>query len=395
MQHSFMDSTAQSSNSTLLSFVIPCLNEAGTLASVLEDCHAGGQRLGQPYEIIVADNGSTDGSSQIAERNGARVVPVSVRGYGAALSAGINSARGKYVLMGDADSTYEFQQAPEFVAKLQQGYDLVMGNRFKGQIAKGAMPFLHQYLGNPTISALGRLFFGINFGDFYCGLRGFDRQSILLLNLNCKGMEFAIEMAIKSGLMDLKSTEIPTNLRPNPPKRSPHLKTWRDGWRTLKFMLSFAPKYNLIPLASILGIMALILITLYSTRTVPFTGSNTLVFAACCIFASSSILSDYLLAREMIYRGYSLRRSHKSFAIDKLLGLHKGTDRLFKIAASCFLLSIFAFVGLLMFAIRGMLSDPSAGMFSVIACALMLIATSFYLTASKITSYRSLHQVSQ
>ena len=236
----------------LLSFVIPCLNEASTIGRVIEECKQGGLACVGAYEVIVADNGSTDGSREIAKAHGARVVEVATRGYGAALIAGIHAASGTYVLMGDADSTYEFQTARDFLAKLQQGYELVMGNRFQGRIAPGAMPLLHRYLGNPVLSALGRLFFGIKTGDFHCGLRAFNREAILGLNLNSTGMEFASEMVIKSSLMDLRTAEIPTNLRPNPPGRTPHLNTWRDGWRHLKFMLSFAPKYSLLPLAGVL-----------------------------------------------------------------------------------------------------------------------------------------------
>ena len=181
-----------------LSFVIPCLNESQTLATVIKECHRGGQPIAGGYEVIVADNGSSDGSRDIALAHGARVVEVPIRGYGAALAAGIKAAKGHYVLMGDADSTYVFSQASEFVAKLRQGYDVVMGNRFRGQIAPGAMPVLHKYLGNPVISALGRLFFGLNVGDFYCGLRGFNRKAIDELNLSSPGMEFALDMIIKS-----------------------------------------------------------------------------------------------------------------------------------------------------------------------------------------------------
>ena len=163
------------SNFPLLSVVIPCLNEAATIAAVVEECHFGGQQIEGGYEVIVADNGSSDGSRDIALAHGALVVEVPLRGYGAALSAGIKAAKGQYVLMGDADSTYEFSQAFEFVAKLRQGYDLVMGNRFQGEIANGAMPFLHRFLGNPILSMLGRIFFGIKIGDFHCGLRAFQR----------------------------------------------------------------------------------------------------------------------------------------------------------------------------------------------------------------------------
>ncbi len=378
--------------SPLLSFVIPCLNEARTLGLVIADCHVGGDSLAAPYEIIVADNGSTDGSPEIAISNGAKVVAVSQRGYGAALLEGIRAAQGTYVLMGDADNTYDFRQAPAFVSKLQQGYDLVMGNRFKGTIAHGAMPFLHRYLGNPVLSALGRLFFGIKISDFHCGLRGFDREAMNTLNLHCTGMEFASEMVIKSSLLSLRMTEIPTVLRPNPPGRQPHLKTWRDGWRHLKFMLSFAPKYSLLPISLLLLLIAILLITSYAVRMVPFTGSNTLVFSVSCLIASVSILSDYLLTREMVYTRYTRKKSRKSFILDRLLGLHRGTDRLFMVAGFTFLTSILFFVGLLAFAVRGLLYLPAASICSLIACTLMLVAASIYLTATKITSYRSLHQ---
>ncbi|MCS5694487.1 glycosyltransferase family 2 protein, partial [Cyanobium sp. FGCU-6] len=181
----------------LLSFVVPCLNEVGTIATVIKDCHEGGNATGEPYEVIVADNGSIDGSQDVAHQNGASVLSVPQRGYGAALIAGIQAAQGRHVLMGDADATYDFRQAPQFLARLVQGNDLVMGNRFQGQIAVGAMPLLHRYLGSPVLSALGRLFFGIRIGDFHCGLRAFDRDAILALNLRCTGMEYASEMVIK------------------------------------------------------------------------------------------------------------------------------------------------------------------------------------------------------
>jgi glycosyltransferase involved in cell wall biosynthesis len=376
--------------SPLISFVIPCLNEAGTIASVIGECQLGGDSLGVAYEIIVADNGSTDGSREIAERNGARVLEVPVRGYGAALSAGIRSAKGTYILMGDADSTYDFRQAGEFVAKLQQGFELVMGNRFRGTIAPGAMPFLHRHLGNPVLSALGRLFFGIKIGDFHCGLRGFERDSIIGLNLHCTGMEFASEMVIKSSLMDLRTAEIPTNLRPNPPGRIPHLNTWRDGWRHLKFMLSFAPKYSLLPMAGLLFIVAILLVTLYARQWGPFTGPNTLVFAASCFVAVLSILSDYLLTREMIYSSYRARKGKASFWLDGVLGLMKGTDRLFKLAAFTFVASLLGFLVLGAFASLGFLSMPVAALVGLFACTSMLTSVSAYLTATKISSYRSL-----
>jgi len=377
--------------SPILSFVIPCLNESNTLGTVIDECRLGGQRVNSEYEIIVADNGSTDGSREIAIARGARVVEVSVRGYGAALAAGIEAAKGRYVLMGDADSTYEFSQAADFVGKLQQGYDLVMGNRFQGVIAKGAMPALHRYLGNPILSFLGRLFFGIKVGDFHCGLRGFDRNAIQDLNLCCRGMEFASEMVIKASLMELCIAEIPTNLRPNPPGRIPHLKTWRDGWRHLKYMLSFSPKYSLLPVASVLFVLAVCFVTSFALQMKPFTGPNTLVFAACLIVAALGIVSDYILTREMIYTSFYSKKSKVSFWLDRALGLNRGTDRLFKLSATFLLASAASFFCLFVFASRGSLGLPYASLIGLLSCILMLGSILVYLTATKISSYRSLH----
>jgi glycosyltransferase involved in cell wall biosynthesis len=371
--------------------VIPCLNEAATIAAVIDDCHQGGQATAEPYEIVVADNGSVDGSQEIARYNGAVVVTVPQRGYGAALIAGIEAAQGRYVLMGDADATYDFRQAPQFLTKLNQGYDLVMGNRFQGSIEEGAMPLLHRYLGNPILSMLGRMFFGIKIGDFHCGLRAFDREAVQSLNLRCSGMEFASEMVIKSSLMDLSMAEIPTNLRPNPPGRTPHLKTWRDGWRHLKFMLSFSPKYSLLSISALLLLMAVAFVISFVLQLTPFTGPNTLVFAASLSVAAISILSDYLLTREMIYRTFSVRKSSPSLLVDRLLGLNRGTDRLFKLAAICLIISLLFFTILFSFAVRGDLGLIAAALTGFLACTFMLSAVLIYLTATKITSYRSLH----
>ena len=244
-----------------VSVVMPCLNERLTLRTCIDKAHASLREHDVPYEIVVGDNGSTDGSQDIARDAGARVVDVPTKGYGAALMGGIQAARGKYVIMGDADDSYDFSGLYPFVQALRQGNDLVMGNRFKGGIEKGAMPFLHKYLGNPGFTMLGRVFFKSPFGDFYCGLRGFNREAVLALQLRTTGMEFAIEMVAKSTLYRLKLAEVPTTLSPDGRDRKPHLRTWRDGWRTLRFLLLYSPRWLfLFPgvLAILLGIIGYI-----------------------------------------------------------------------------------------------------------------------------------------
>src|SRR5439155_15580744 len=190
-----------------------------------------------------ADNGSTDGSVRVTEARCARVVRVPERGYGSALVHGIREARGTYVIMGDADSSYDFSRLESFVERLRDGYDIVVGNRFKGGIGNGAMPLLHRYLGNPVLSYLGRLFFAIPVGDFHCGLRGFRRDRLLGLGLRARGMEFASEMIVRAALGGLSIAEVPTTLSPDGRSRPPHLRTWRDGWRHLRFLLMFSPRW--------------------------------------------------------------------------------------------------------------------------------------------------------
>ena len=226
-----------------LTILMPCLNEAETLAICIDKACGYLERSGVIGEVLIADNGSTDGSQLIAEAHGARVVAIPERGYGAALIGGIHAARGRFVIMGDADDSYDFQNLDQMIERLRQGDDLVMGNRFKGGIMKGAMPFLHKYLGNPVLSSLGRLLFRIPVGDFHCGLRGFSRESMLRLRLKSSGMEFASEMVVKAALHKLTLTEVPTVLSKDGRSRPPHLKTWRDGWRHLKFLLLHSPAW--------------------------------------------------------------------------------------------------------------------------------------------------------
>lgn len=222
---------------------MPCLNEAETLATCIDQAMKFLQQQNINGEVLIADNGSTDNSQKIAVGHGARLINVDTKGYGAALMGGIEAARGQYIMMGDADESYDFSALNLFVEKLREGFDLVMGNRFKGGIAPGAMPPLHRYLGNPVLTGLGRLFFKSPIGDFHCGLRGFNTEAVRKLNLQTTGMEFASEMIVKATLHTLRITEVPTTLSPDGRSRPPHLRSWRDGWRHLRFLLIFSPRW--------------------------------------------------------------------------------------------------------------------------------------------------------
>jgi hypothetical protein len=226
-----------------VSVVMPCLNEAETVATCVCKAQATLQTSGIAGEVIVADNGSSDGSQQIAAASGARVIQVERRGYGAALMGGIASARGEYIVMGDADDSYDFTQIPVFVEELRKGHDVVLGNRFWGGIQPNAMPPLHRYLGNPGLTRLARLFFRCPSGDLYCGMRGFTKKAYERMGLRTTGMEFATEMVVKATLLGMRISEVPTTLAPDGRSRPPHLRTWRDGWRTLRFFLLYSPRW--------------------------------------------------------------------------------------------------------------------------------------------------------
>jgi glycosyltransferase involved in cell wall biosynthesis len=226
-----------------LSVVMPCLNEVETLATCIRKARRAIDQLGVAAEIVVADNGSTDGSQAVARELGVRVVDVARKGYGSALIGGIEAARGRYVIMGDADDSYDFEAIGPLVDKLREGYDLVMGNRFTGGIADGAMVWSHRWVGNPVLTRIGRLFFQAPVGDMHCGLRGFRKDAVERLRLRATGMEFASEMVIKASLQRLRIAEVPVTLRPDGRSRPPHLRTWRDGWRHLRFMLLFSPRW--------------------------------------------------------------------------------------------------------------------------------------------------------
>ena len=226
-----------------LSVVMPCLNEGETVGVCVRKATETLRMAGISGEVIVADNGSTDDSAEAARAEGARVINVAAKGYGSALMDGIAASRGEYVLMADADDSYDFAHIPRFLEELRAGSDLVMGNRFRGGIADDAMPFLHRYLGNPVLTCIGNLFFASSCGDFHCGMRAFRKDSFQRMGIRSTGMEFASEMVVKASLLRMKVTEIPTTLSPDGRSRPPHLRTWRDGWRHLRFMLMYSPRW--------------------------------------------------------------------------------------------------------------------------------------------------------
>jgi len=243
-----------------VSVVLPCLNEAETLAVCIAKARRSLAELGVDGEVVIADNGSTDGSQDIARAAGARVVAVPVRGYGAALGHGIEAAYGEYVIMADADDSYALDDLGPFIEALRSGADLVVGNRFRGEAVPGAMPALHRYLGTPVLSFLGRLFFKVPIGDFHCGMRGFRRDRIMQLGLVTTGMEYASEMVVRSSLCGLAIREVPTTLRPDGRSRPPHLRTWHDGWRHLRFLLAFSPRWLLLYPSLLLGTVGVALL---------------------------------------------------------------------------------------------------------------------------------------
>lgn len=286
-----------------LTVLMPCLNEAETISICVVKARHFLERSGVAGEVLVADNGSTDGSQALAERAGARVVPVDRKGYGAALAGGIDAARGRFIIMGDADDSYDFLNLQKFVDALRDGADLVMGNRFQGGVAPGAMPPLHKYLGNPVLSFLGRLFFRIPVGDFHCGLRGFRAESIRGLGLQTSGMEFASEMVVKASLSRLKIVETPTTLSPDGRTRSPHLNTWRDGWRHLRFLLLHSPRWLFLYPALALIALGMTLVGLTSVYDFNLTpgvslGVHSLLVGCFATLVGSQLLSFAVLARQ-------------------------------------------------------------------------------------------------
>jgi glycosyltransferase involved in cell wall biosynthesis len=315
------------SESIKLTILMPCLNEAKTLPACIAKARAYLARQASRAEIVIADNGSTDGSREIAEALGARVIGVTRRGYGNALRAGIEAACGEFVVMGDADDSYDFSTLDDFVAKLEAGHDLVVGNRFEGGIQKGAMPAIHRYLGNPLLSMIGRLLYRTPVNDIYCGLRGFRRSALLALDLTSPGMEFALEMIVKSTINGLRVTEVPTTLSPDGRGRPPHLRRWRDGWRSLRFLLLLSPEglflFPGLALALLSGAASLTLIftdvrigsvtfaqhTLIMTSALTVIGLQSVLF---WVFAKSVAIDRKLLLPDPLFKNirrlFSLER---------------------------------------------------------------------------------------
>jgi Glycosyl transferase family 2 len=329
-----------------VSVVIPCLNEANSLAFCIDKATVAFRSAGLKGEVLVADNGSTDGSIAIAEKHGARVLPVPQRGYGSALRNGIAAAHGEFIIMGDADDSYDFSEVPKFVAKLREGYDLVMGNRFRGEIKPGAMPPLHKYFGNPGLTTLLNLFFHSGVGDVYCGMRGFTRALAQKLDVRSTGMEFALEMVIKAAQMHARITEIPIILWPDKRGRAPHLRSFRDGWRSLRFMLLYAPNWLFLLPGTALGTLGLALVfwLLPGPRHVGPAGSitldiHTMIFGVFFTLLGAQILSIGAFAKVFSYSerfdhgGVSLKRALRSVTLES--GLAVGTIMFFAGFAGC------------------------------------------------------------
>lgn len=312
-----------------LTILMPCLNEAETLAVCIGKARDYLARSGVAGEVVIADNGSTDGSQAIAEANGARVVNVEQRGYGAALAGGVAAARGRFVIMGDADDSYDFASLDNFVHELRDGADLVMGNRFAGGIAPGAMPWHHRYIGNPVLSFLGRLFFKTPIRDFHCGLRGFRRDAIAALNLRTTGMEFASEMVVKATLAGRDIREVPTTLKPDGRSRPPHLRSFRDGWRHLRFLLLFSPRWLFLYPGLALLITGLIVGAVLLRGPVQIGGLSfnvhTLLVASLCVIMGTQSIAFAIIGRRFASRYGFIPRSGaydtflESLSLERLL----------------------------------------------------------------------------
>ncbi len=368
-----------------LTILMPCLNEAETLAVCIAKARGFLERSGIAGEVLIADNGSTDGSQDIARAAGARVVDIAQKGYGAALMGGIDAARGKYVIMGDADDSYDFVNLDGFVARLREGFALVMGNRFRGGIEPGAMPWHHKYIGNPVLSFLGKLFFRTEASDFHCGLRGFDRQRIIDLGLRTTGMEFASEMLVKATLNGLPVAEVPTTLKPDGRSRAPHLRSFRDGWRHLRFLLLFSPRWLFLYPGLILLAVGLFLGALLIRGPVPVSDTltldvNTFLFAAICIILGLQGVSFALIGRRFASNYGFIPPSQKFDMMLESLTL----ERVLAIAAVLVVIGI----GALLWAVFswatvdfGNLSDSAVTRFMIVAMTMLVAGLQLAMTA--------------
>jgi glycosyltransferase involved in cell wall biosynthesis len=306
-----------------LTILMPCLNESETIGRCIDKARAFLARAQVDGEVVVADNGSSDRSPEIAAEHGARVIPVARPGYGAALQGGIAAARGSFIVMGDADDSYDFSELDGFLGALRAGADLVMGNRFLGGIRAGAMPFLHQRLGNPLLSFVGRLFFKIPVRDFHCGLRGFRADAIRSLDLRTSGMEFASEMVVRAALERLKVVEVPTVLSPDGRSRPPHLRTWRDGWRHLRFLLTFSPRWLFLYPGIIFMLAGLTLVALLfgGPVWVGDVGFETKTFMAgglCLLVGVQSLTFALMVRRYASRQGFLPRHARYADFLDRV-----------------------------------------------------------------------------
>ncbi len=313
-----------------LTILMPCLNEAETLAQCIEKARRGLERAGVAGEILIADNGSTDGSQAIAEKLGARVVPVAEKGYGNALRGGIAAARGRWILMGDADDSYDFSEADRFVKKFQEGYDLVMGCRLPvggGTILPGAMPWKNRWIGNPVLSFIGRLFFHCPAHDFHAGLRGFTKAALEKMELQTTGMEFASEMVIKATLKQFRITEVPITLHPDGRSRPPHLKPWRDGWRHLRFMLIYSPRWLFLAPGLMLCLVGSVLAAALSVQDIALGGVRldvgTLMMACMAVVVGFQLAAFafftkvFAIAEGLLPEDAKLTRVFRFFTLEK------------------------------------------------------------------------------
>ncbi len=307
---------------------MPCLNEAETLAVCIDKANAFFESCGIDGEVVIGDNGSTDGSQAIAKSLGARVISIPNKGYGNALKGGFDQANGKYIIMGDADDSYDFSALSLFVEKLREGNDFVIGNRFKGGIKKDAMPFLHRYLGNPVLSFLGRLFFKSAIGDFHCGLRGFSKEAYNRMELTTTGMEFASEMIVKAHLLNFKIVEIPTILYKDGRSRKPHLKTWSDGWRHLRFLLLYSPTWLFFVPGIFLMTIGFILSVALIITPIPISNIvldvHTLLYATSTLLIGFQFIVFYGLTKVYAVTQHLLPRSNRYDSLFQYINLERG-----------------------------------------------------------------------